>query len=371
MTKDILFVLGTRPEAIKLAPLILAAKKRERLRVGICITAQHREMLDEVLSFFGIQPDFDLNVMTQAQGLTDVVGKILTKLQPVYQEFKPDVVVVQGDTNTAFAGALAAFYQGIRVAHVEAGLRSFDIKSPFPEEANRVFISKIADFHFAPTEVALQQLQHEGIQKQAWNVGNTVIDALLYARDLLLKQEEVVRPFFHFLDPNHRIVLLTSHRRENFGEPLRDICRVVQSLVSQYADVQVVYPVHPNPNVREIVFAELSGLERVHLIDPLSYPHLVYLMQRSHLILTDSGGIQEEAPSLGKPIIVLREVTERMEGVHAGTAVLAGTSYSNIWRELCRLLDDPTHYLSMANAVNPYGDGHSSERILDCLVAPN
>lgn len=369
MTKDILFVLGTRPEAIKLAPLILEAKKHDAFRVGVCITAQHREMLDEVLQFFGIQPDVDLNIMTQAQGLGDVVGKILTQLQPVYQQFKPNVVVVQGDTNTAFAGALAAFYQGIPIAHVEAGLRSFDMKSPFPEEANRVFISKIADYHFAPTDIALNQLNQEGIIERAWNVGNTVIDALLYANDLLQKRRDDVRSHFSFLDPSKRVVLLTSHRRENFGEPLRDICKVVQSIVKEFSDVQVVYPVHPNPNVRDTVFEQLSGLDRVHLIDPLSYPHLVYLMQQSYLILTDSGGIQEEAPSLGKPIIVLRDVTERMEGVHAGTAILAGTSYNEVWKHTVELLTSTEKYEQMATAVNPYGDGKTSERILDYLLA--
>lgn len=365
----ILFVLGTRPEAIKLAPLIKFFKEKDAvIESKVCITAQHREMLDEVFDFFSIKPEYDLNVMTPGQSLAGVTGKCITGIDEVLNDYQPDIVFVQGDTTTAFSAALAAFYRKIKIAHVEAGLRSGNRYSPFPEEINRVFVSKITDFHFAPTNQALLNLQNEGIVEGVWNVGNTVIDALLEGDKILKENSSEIADYFTFLSPDKKVILLTSHRRENFGEPLLDICKVVKRIVEKYNDVEIVYPVHPNPNVKKIVEIELGGLERIHLISPLSYPYLLYLMQRSYLILTDSGGIQEEAPSLGKPIVVLRDVTERMEGVEAGTALMGGNAFESIWHAIIKIMDSKEVYDSMSNAVNPYGDGKTSERIFNIIM---
>jgi UDP-N-acetylglucosamine 2-epimerase (non-hydrolysing) len=365
--KKVLFVLGTRPEAIKLAPLINYFKLKASFDIKVCNTAQHREMLDEVFNFFSIDPDYDLNIMTHAQSLPEVLSKSLTGIGKVLEEYQPDIVFVQGDTTTAFSGALAAFYKKIKVAHVEAGLRSGDKFSPFPEEINRVFISKITDYHFAPTKTAYDQLQKEGINKNVWNVGNTVIDALLQGCDIIKTKEVNFKNHFSFLDKDKRTILLTCHRRENFGRPLKEICAIVKKIIDTYKDVQVVYPVHPNPNVKQVVYEELSSLERVHLIEPLSYPYLIYLMQTAYLIITDSGGIQEEAPSLGKPVVVIRETTERMEGVQAGTAILGGNNYASIWKAVTGIMDDPNVYNAMSGAVNPYGDGKTAERIYSII----
>jgi len=366
--KKLLFVLGTRPEAIKLAPLINYFRSRATFDIKVCNTAQHREMLDEVLTLFSIIPDYDLNVMTHAQSLSGVLSKCLEGISDVMEKYQPDIVFVQGDTTTAFAGAMAAFYKKIKIAHVEAGLRSGDKFSPFPEEINRVFISKIADYHFAPTDAAYGQLLSEGVTKNVWNVGNTVIDALLEAVAIIKINEANFKAHFSFLDITKRTILLTSHRRENFGQPLKDICAVVKDLIHTYKDVQVVYPVHPNPNIKEVIYKELSSIENVHLIEPLSYPYLIYLMKISYLIITDSGGIQEEAPSLGKPVVVIRESTERMEGINAGTAVMGGNTYASVWKAVAGIMDDQKIYNAMSLAVNPYGDGKAAQKIYAAIA---
>jgi UDP-N-acetylglucosamine 2-epimerase (non-hydrolysing) len=366
--KKVLFVLGTRPEAIKLAPLINYFRSKAVFDIKVCNTAQHREMLDEVLDFFSINAEYDLNIMTHAQSLSEVLSKSLTGINKVLEEYQPDIIFVQGDTTAAFSGALAAFYKKIKVAHVEAGLRSGDKFSPFPEEINRVFISKITDYHFAPTKTAYEQLQKEGVNKNIWNVGNTVIDALLQGIDIIKAKETNFKDHFSFLDNGKRTILLTCHRRENFGQPLKDICDVVKKIIDTYKDIQVVYPVHPNPNIRQVVYEELASVERVLLIDPLSYPYLIYLMQTAYLIITDSGGIQEEAPSLRKPVIVIREYTERMEGVNAGTAIMGGNNYVSIWKAVSGIIDYPKVYDAMSKALNPYGDGKTAERIYSIIA---
>ena len=366
----VLFILGTRPEAIKLAPLINYFKSADNnFEIKVCNTAQHREMLDEVLNFFSIIPDYDLNVMLPGQSLAEVLSKTLQGIDKILAAFIPQIVFVQGDTTTAFAGAMAAFYRKIKIAHIEAGLRSFDKFSPYPEEINRVFISKIADYHFAPTETALQALHNEGIKKNCWNVGNTVIDALLLGQKLIEQNAAAIAAEFTFLNPSLKQVLITCHRRENFGDPFKDICKVIKKLVAEYDDIEIIYPVHPNPNVKEIAEQELKGTERVYLVKPLSYAHLIYLLKQSYLILTDSGGIQEEAPAFGKPVVVLRNVTERMEGIVAGNAVLGGNRFDSIWPQVSRILNDKAVYNRMAQSGNPYGDGASSEKIYALIAA--
>ena len=365
--KKVLFILGTRPEGIKLSPLITAFKQSAILETKVCITAQHRELLDEVLDFFSIIPDYDLDIMKEAQTLGEITSKILTSVTKVVLENQPDLIIVQGDTTTAFAGALVAFYNKIKIAHIEAGLRSHNKFSPFPEEINRVYISKIADFHFAPTAITLENLKTEGINENAWNVGNTVIDALLFGLKILENDKIKLEKKYNYLQPNRRLILVTTHRRENFGEPLRGICNVLLKVTEEYPDVEIIFPVHPNPNVRTIVENLLKPNKNIHLIQPLPYAELIWLMKKSHLILTDSGGIQEEAPSLGKPVIVMREETERMEGVEVGTAILAGNRFQNIYHHLKSLLSDIALYNKMSNAINPYGDGHTSQRILKIL----
>ena len=365
--KKVLFILGTRPEGIKLSPLILAFRQSGLFETKVCITAQHRELLDEVLSFFAIVPDYDLDIMKEAQTLSEITSRIVAGVSNVVSHYQPDLVIVQGDTTTAFAGALVGFYNKIKLAHIEAGLRSHNKFSPFPEEINRVYISKIADFHFAPTSVTLANLTDEGICENAWNVGNTVIDALLFGLELLRVGDHVLQERYNYLLPDRRLILVTSHRRENFGEPLKDICKVLLKVTECYPDVEIVFPVHPNPNVRCTVDELLKCNKKIHLILPLPYPELIWLMKKSHLILTDSGGIQEEAPSLGKPIIVMREETERMEGIDAGTAILAGNRFDKIYHHLSSLLSSKELYNKMANAINPYGDGHTSQRILKII----
>ena len=361
----VLFVFGTRPEAIKLAPLI--GQLRDLGRVQVCVTGQHREMLDQVLTFFSISPDYDLNIMARNQGLFAVTAKALRLLEGVLEESRPDLIVVQGDTTTAFAGALAGFYHKIKVAHVEAGLRSFDKFSPFPEEMNRILAGHIADYHFAPTKNARMNLLRENIPgKRIFVVGNTVIDALLLGLSIVKKDERPFHDYFRFLDFSKKILLVTGHRRESFGRPFENICRALREIARD--DVEIVYPVHLNPNVRRHVYPLLQGVGNIHLTDPLEYPFLIWLMKQSYLVLTDSGGIQEEAPSLGKPVLVLRDVTERTEGIEKGTALLIGTDRRKIVETTRMLLYNRSEYRKMAKRRNPYGDGNASRRIRDILV---
>jgi UDP-N-acetylglucosamine 2-epimerase (non-hydrolysing) len=367
--KKILIVFGTRPEAIKMAPIVkeLQARK-ERFEVRVCITGQHREMLDQVLKFFSITPDYDLNVMQPGQTLFGITARILEKIETPIDDFKPDVILVQGDTTTAFVGALAGYYKQVSVGHLEAGLRSGDIYSPFPEEVNRMLIGRIAKYHFAPTERAAKALLKEGVDKKTvTKVGNTVIDALLLGLQILRQNPNEQRIGVPNLDWGKRIVLVTGHRRESFGGGFENMCVAVKRLAEKNPEVAFVYPVHLNPNVQEPVKRILGGLPNVYLIEPLDYPDLIWIMERSYLVLTDSGGIQEEAPTLGKPVLVMREVTERQEGVEAGTAKLVGTDTEAIFNETQSLLEDQAAYEKMSNAVNPYGNGTSSKQIADIL----
>lgn len=367
--KKILFVFGTRPEAIKMAVLVKKfLENKEIFETKVCITAQHREMLDQILEFFEIKPDYDLNLMKQNQTLFDITANGLLSVNKVLNEYRPDLVFVQGDTTTVLISSLAAFYNKIKVAHLEAGLRSENKYSPFPEEINRVLTTHIADFHFAPTVKAKKNLNRENVKKNIWVVGNTVIDALFLGLDIIKqKGEDKYKSFFNFIDFSKRIILVTGHRRESFGTPFENICNALKHIAESRDDVEIVYPVHLNPNVRKPVNQILKGMKRVHLIEPLDYPHLIWLMSKCYLVLTDSGGIQEEAPSLGKPVLVMRDVTERMEGVKAGNARLVGTNFDKITKETFLLLDNKYFYNKMSKAKNPYGDGKSSERIVDIL----
>lgn len=355
-----LFIFGTRPEAIKLAPLIV--KLKDIGDVQVCVTGQHREMLDQVLRFFSIVPNYNLNIMVKNQNLFTVTIKSLKLLEKVIEESRPDLIIVQGDTTTAFAGALAGFYNKIKVAHIEAGLRSFHKFSPFPEETNRVLVSHIADYHFAPTDKAKENLLRESIsEEKIFVVGNTVIDALFMGLDTVNRNERRFYDYFAFLDFSKRIILVTGHRRESFGKPFENICYALKEIARD--NVEIVYPVHLNPNVRGHVYPILSGIKNIHLVEPLEYPYLIWLMSKSYLILTDSGGIQEEAPSLGKPVLVMRDVTERTEGIDAGTALIVGTDMKKIFDATRMLLTDKREYRKMARRKNPYGDGKSSKRI--------
>jgi len=362
----VLIIVGTRPEAIKMAPVVRQLRRSsERFEVRVCATAQHRHMLDQALDLFGIVPDIDLDVMQSGQSPAQVAARVLSRLEPVLQAERPDWVLVQGDTTTAMAAAIAAHYLRLRVGHVEAGLRSGDRTNPFPEESNRFIADHLSYLLFAPTWRASLNLQREGIPAARIQVtGNTVVDALL---------EVAAWPcppgISDLLQPGLKLVLVTAHRRESFGAPLRDICRALQALVARRGDVQVVYPVHPNPNVCEPVHELLEGQARIRLLPPLDYLNLVHLMKHSFLILTDSGGIQEEAPSLGVPVLVLRAVTERPEAVEAGAARLVGTCAPRILAEVGRLLDDPAARAAMAGVPNPYGDGHAAQRIVKALLA--
>jgi len=365
-TRTLLFVVGTRPEAIKMAPLIREFQKHpDQFVTRVCVTGQHREMLDQVLSFFSISPDYDLHLMKRNQDLNTLTADILTALPSVLRDCSPRGIWVQGDTTTVMAGALAAFHERVPLFHLEAGLRSGNRQAPFPEEINRTIASHLADFHFAPTRCAVRNLAAEGITRNVWQVGNTVIDALFLGLDIVRKQgEEHFFRYFDRLDFARRIVLVTAHRRESFGQALADICAAIKTIARQYADVEIVYPVHLNPRVQQVVRATLGGINNVHLLAPLDYGHLIWLMNRSFLVLTDSGGIQEEAPSLGKPVLVMRDVTERKEGIDAGTARLVGTDRAAIVNNARLLLDDADQYDTMANAVNPYGTGTTSATIV-------
>jgi UDP-N-acetylglucosamine 2-epimerase (non-hydrolysing) len=369
MKKKILFIFGTRPEAIKLAPVILAFREQsEFFETRVCVTAQHREMLDQVLSFFQIVPDVDLDMMKPGQSLADVTVTGLSQLVETLKQFPADLVFVQGDTTTAFIGALAAYYRKIQVAHVEAGLRSGNKFSPYPEEMNRLLASRLSDYHFAPTDLAVENLRKENIHEGIYHVGNPVIDALVLGLELIRREgEEKYAAHFSTLSFEKRIVLITGHRRESFGKPFENICEAIRDCAGRFQDVQFIYPVHLNPNVREPVMRILSDVPNVSLMEPLDYPHFIWLMSKSYLVLTDSGGLQEEAPALGKPVLVMRDVTERTEGVEAGTARLVGTEKEVIADALTELLTDDVMYESMSKASNPYGDGRSAGRIVEVI----
>jgi len=367
----VLSVLGTRPEAIKMAPVVARLNAAPGVKHAICVTGQHRQMLDQVLDLFAIRPDFDLKLMRAGQSLTDITAGVLTAMPPVFDAFKPDRLLVQGDTTTAMAATISAFYHRVKVGHVEAGLRTRDFDNPWPEEMNRRVADIVADQLYAPTEGARRNLLQEGVDPSHIHVtGNTVVDALLETveridRDSALKAQLAGR--FPFLADNRRMVLVTGHRRENFGAGFERICAAIRRLGDR-PDVQIVYPVHLNPNVREPVNRLLGDHPRIHLIKPQEYLPFVHLMHSAYLIVTDSGGVQEEAPSLGKPVLVMRETTERPEAVEAGTVRLVGTDPDRIVAEAIRLLDDPSAYAAMSRAHNPYGDGHAAERIVRELV---
>ncbi len=366
--KKILFIYGTRPEAIKLAPLIIEFKKNIKFDVKVCVTAQHREMMDQVNIFFNIKPDYDLDIMKSGQDLFDITGKILNAIKSVLIEVKPDIIFVQGDTTSVFTAALAGFYNKINIAHIEAGLRSDNIYSPFPEEINRRLTSVLADFHFAPTQKAKQSLIKENIIKDIYVVGNTVIDALLMALRIIKENEkDIYDKKFSFLDFTKKIILVTGHRRESFGIPFENMCNAIKDIALLNPNIQIVYPVHLNPNVRKPVNKILAGLFNVFLIEPIDYSYFVWLMEKSYLILTDSGGIQEEAPTLGKPVLVMRDVTERMEGVEAGVAKLVGSDRKKIVDNVQSLISDYELYLKMSKCDNPYGDGTASIQIIKII----
>ncbi len=370
----VLTIFGTRPEAIKMAPLVYALAQDEAFESKICVTAQHREMLDQVLRLFAITPDYDLNIMQPGQGLSEVTCRILEGLEPVLTAFKPDLVLVHGDTTTTLAASLAALYQRIPVAHVEAGLRTGNLYSPWPEEANRKLTGHLATYHFAPTERARDNLLRENLgDRQILVTGNTVIDALFWVRDRILSDETLrhsLDTHYGFLDANKKLILVTGHRRENFGGGFERICTALAGIARRHPEAQILYPVHLNPNVREPVNRILSGIDNVFLIAPQEYLPFVYLMNRSYLILTDSGGIQEEAPSLGVPVLVMRETTERPEAVEAGTVRLVGTEVATILDAVSQLLTDNVAYQAMSRAHNPFGDGTACQRIIAALKNP-
>lgn len=364
--KKISLIFGTRPEAIKLAPIILALKKDSRFVVEVCVTAQHRSMLDQVLEIFNIVPDSDLNIMKPNQTLAEITANAITKIDEYLRHSKPDIVLVQGDTTTVSAAALASFYHKIPVGHVEAGLRTYNKYSPFPEEINRVMTSHIAELHFAPTELSKANLLREGVPaEKIFITGNTVIDALLLAKEKVKEHPPAVEGLSDaILNSNEPIVLITGHRRENFGSGFESICNAILTLAKKFPDHRFIYPVHLNPNVREPVFRLLGDLANISLIEPLSYLPFVRLMIRSKVILTDSGGIQEEAPTFGIPVLVMRDTTERPEGINSGTVKLVGTEQETIVSTVTLLLEQKEAYQAMASAVNPYGDGKSTERII-------
>lgn len=364
----VMTVFGTRPEAIKMAPIVLElARHPEEITPIVAVTAQHRDMLDQVLHLFDIRPDYDLDIMAAGQTLFDITSRAMLGLDKVLTEAKPDIVLVHGDTTTTFAGALAAYYHQTTVGHVEAGLRTHNKFSPFPEEMNRKLTGSLADLHFAPTSTAQQNLLTEAIAPEnIFVTGNTVIDALHQTvREDFAFEDELLRRIDY---KNKRIVLVTTHRRENLGEPMRHVYKALRRLTEEFADVEVVFPVHKNPKVREVVREELGGLSKVHLIDPLDYEPFANLMHRSYLILTDSGGVQEEAPALGKPVLVLRDTTERPEAVTAGTVKLIGTDCERVYAEARQLLIDKKEYSRMAESCNPYGDGRASGRIIQAIL---
>ena len=364
--KKIMLVFGTRPEAIKMCPLVNELKKRGDAEITVCVTGQHRDMLRQVLDAFSVEPDVNLDIMQSGQTLVDITTRVLTGMKTVLEERRPDAVLVHGDTSTTFAAALACFYLGIPVGHVEAGLRTYDITAPYPEEFNRQAVSIVAAWNFAPTAMSRDNLIREGKKPESIYVtGNTVIDALKTT-----VREDYTHPVLDWA-AGSRLILLTAHRRENLGEPMHAMFRAIRRVMEEHPDVKAVYPIHMNPVVRAAAEAELSGCDRIRLIEPLEVLDCHNIMARSELILTDSGGIQEEAPSLGKPVLVMRNTTERPEGVEAGTLKLVGNREETIYGEFTRLLDDPEAYKAMAHAENPYGDGHACERIADILLEKN
>jgi len=374
---NILIVFGTRPEAIKMAPVIKQIEKHSHsINLKICVTAQHREMLDQVLNIFNILPDYDLNVMQHDQDLYSLTGSLLPKMREVLEMFIPQLVLVHGDTTTSFCAALAAYYKQIPVGHVEAGLRTGNIYSPWPEELNRKLTGTIAKYHFAPTELAKANLEKEGVREHIYVTGNTVIDALHMAMQLIKSDNHLLEKIINTLNDlgyppgrERKIVLITGHRRENFGEGFINICLAIKEIAEKYPLMDLVYPVHLNPNVRKPVFNLLGNTPNIFLTKPMEYLPFIYLMDKAYLVLTDSGGIQEEAPGLGKPVIVMRDTTERPEAVEAGTVKLVGADKERIIREVSSLIDSEKHYSAMSRAQNPYGDGHAAERIVNILDA--
>lgn len=363
----ILSIFGTRPEGIKMAPLVKELQSRAEIESLVCVTAQHREMLDQVLEVFDIKPDYDLNIMKERQSLSGITARVLQGLEEILFDLKPDMILVHGDTTTTFAGSLAAYYNKIKIGHVEAGLRTFDKYFPFPEEINRKLTGVMADLHFSPTQTSKNNLLNEGIRPQdIFITGNTAIDAMASTvnRNYSFETTELNNIDFK----NKKVIMVTAHRRENWGEPLNNICRALGRVAEKYEDVEIVYLVHMNPVVREVAFDVLGEASRVHLLPPLNILETHNLMDRSYMVLTDSGGIQEEGPHLGKPVLVMRNVTERPEAVTAGTVKVVGTDLDNIFNEACRLIEEENLYSSMANAVNPYGDGSASKRIADAIL---
>lgn len=367
--KKILFLFGTRPEAIKMAPLIKTFSSDSNFNVKVGVTAQHREMLDQVLNFFQIKVDFDLNIMKPNQHLYELTSNLIVKItEEILEKDHFDYVFIQGDTTTVLAGALASFYKKIKVVHIEAGLRSSNLYSPFPEEMNRVMTSKIANFHFCPTQSSANNLINENIQSNIHVVGNTVIDALFSGLDVISKNSNDYLLKHNSIDFSKKIILLTCHRRENFGRPFEEICDALLEISAEFDnEIEIVYPVHLNPNIKDVAYKKLIR-NNIKLIAPLDYPDLIWMMSQSYIIVTDSGGIQEEAPSLGKPVVILREITERMEGVEAGTAVLVGSNKNKIINEVGKLLLDKSYYLKISKAVNPYGDGNTSNKIKEIIL---
>ena len=367
----VLTVFGTRPEAIKMAPLAQALAQDRDFEAKVCVTAQHRQMLDQVLNLFALTPDFDLNIMRKNQDLTDISAHILLKLRDVFADFRPDLVLVHGDTTTSFAASLACYYHQIPVGHVEAGLRTGNLYLPYPEEGNRCLTGVIADIHFVPTENAKQNLLRENKNAKSIVVtGNTVIDALLQVKKILEKQTalcEQLAQNYAFLDPNKKMILVTGHRRESFGKGLASICAALREIATRHQNVQIVYPIHLNPQVKQPVMQSLSGIENIYVLEPQDYLPFIYLMNRADLILTDSGGVQEEAPTLGKPVLLMRNITERPEAVMEGTVKLVGTNTQFIVEQTERLLTDQAAYKEMAQAHNPYGDGNACARIINSI----
>lgn len=360
----VMTVFGTRPEAIKMAPLVKELERRKEIESIVCVTAQHRQMLDQVLETFNIKPDYDLNIMKQGQSLSEITSRALTGLESVIKDVKPDIVLVHGDTTTTFAGALAAFYNQVAIGHVEAGLRTYDKYSPFPEEMNRQMVDCMTDLYFAPTTVSKENLLKEDIQEEKIFVtGNTAIDAMSTT-----VKNDYTHPELEWIKPNEKMILLTAHRRENLGEPMRHIFKAIRRIVDEFDDVKVIYPIHLNPLVRSVANEVFAGCDKVKLIEPLEVFDFHNFQNKSYIILTDSGGIQEEAPSLGKPVLVLRDTTERPEGISAGTLKLVGTNEETIYNETKKLLTDNKEYEKMSHASNPYGDGHASERIVDAII---
>ncbi len=361
----IMSVFGTRPEAIKMAPLVKALARCPDLESICCLTGQHREMLDSVMEIFNLRGDFDLNIMEQRQTLSTITTKTLLGMEQVMEQCRPDMILVHGDTSTTFAGALAAFYHQVPVGHVEAGLRTYDKYSPFPEEMNRTLVGDIADLHFSPTKANAENLRREGIRGEIFVTGNTAIDAMGYT---VKEGRRFQTALLNDLDfEHHRIIAVTCHRRENYGRPMEEILSAIAEVVRTHEDVEVVYPVHLSPVVRECARRYLGGKDRIHLIDPVDVEEMHNLLARCYMVMTDSGGLQEEAPALGKPVLVMRRETERPEAIAAGTAKLAGVTYDGVLAEANRLLDDPAAYQAMAKAVNPYGDGHACERIAQAI----